>query len=98
MSLFNMYWRKCGKSEMAFQLRKWAMKKINRYVEQYWLEHYTLHGLCSLCGNSGRIKVTYRIRRYDEKVERSDFCICPNGQTLRWMDQQQREANNGEVV
>ena len=43
-------------------------------VTTYWLKHYTKNPLCDLCENKGIIEV--RSGRY--------FCICPNGQAMRY--------------
>lgn len=51
-------------------------------VTQYWLEYFcTQH--CTLCGNSGRIDTTGTKTAAGVAVGRVNFCICPNGQTMR---------------
>lgn len=39
-------------------------------ITAYWLEHYATASGCKLCNNSGRAI--------------GDFCICPNGQAMRY--------------
>lgn len=44
-------------------------------VTDYWLKNYVgPDSLCVLCKNSGRIKLEGQ----------TVFCICPNGQAIRW--------------
>jgi hypothetical protein len=43
-------------------------------VTNYWLKHYVGGRGCALCDNSGILEV--ESGRY--------FCICPNGQAMRW--------------
>ena len=58
---------------------------MNEAVVQYWLAHYvTDTDLCALCGNRGRIDTTASARSpLGVPCGRVNFCICPNGQTLR---------------
>lgn len=56
---------------------------MNEAVVDYWHEHHTRNGLCSLCGNCGVLDT--RGVRSPAGVECGalQFCICPNGQRLR---------------
>ena len=60
-------------------------RDMREAVTEYWLAHYmSAAGVCCLCGNSGIIDT--RATAYSPKGEpvgRPDFCICPNGQTIR---------------
>lgn len=48
-------------------------------VSDYWMKHYvTAQAMCSLCDCSGVIDVT--VHRHPGRY----FCICPNGQAMRW--------------
>jgi hypothetical protein len=47
-------------------------------VDEYWLAHYTVGGICTLCGNSGRVATNA-----PTLVGRKDWCLCPNGRSLR---------------
>lgn len=52
-------------------------------ITDYWLKYYLTSGMCSLCGQTGIIH-TEGIRAPSGKiVGRSNYCICPNGQSLR---------------
>lgn len=64
------------------------MPFINPAVEEYWHEHYVSNGLCSLCANSGIIDTTGITSAGGSPVGRQNFCLCPNGQTLRWRGSQ----------
>jgi hypothetical protein len=63
------------------------MKKIaikNSAVSNYWSEFYVVNGHCSLCGNRGILYTTVGATTPNGKdVGRKNFCICPNGQSLR---------------
>ena len=55
-------------------------------VKRYWLEYYLddKYGLCSLCGNSGKIDTRQTaISAAGKNAGRINYCICPNGQELR---------------
>lgn len=52
-------------------------------ITDYWLEHYVVDGLCSLCGNSGQVDTTGARSPVGAEVGRKQPCICPNGQALR---------------
>lgn len=50
------------------------MLDIDRQLTEYWLRFYVERGLCTLCNNTGRLT-----RSDGER----DYCICPNGRTMR---------------
>jgi len=53
-------------------------------ITDYWMAHYTADsGLCSLCGNSGRIDTSGARSSAGVMAGRVNFCICPNGQAIR---------------
>jgi hypothetical protein len=54
-------------------------------VTSYWLKHYVGDdGNCALCGNHGRVELGSADYTADGKVIEKPFCICPNGQAMRW--------------
>ena len=55
----------------------------NKAVENYWYKHYVYNGHCSLCGNHGIIDTRKVKTPAGSNAGRKNFCICPNGQTLR---------------
>lgn len=60
------------------------MIRTNKRLNTYWHKHYVNKGLCSLCGNSGKIDTTHTaISAVGVRCGRVNYCICPNGQTLR---------------
>lgn len=62
---------------------KYFSKKFRAYLTNFWLEYYANKGLCSLCGNSGRIDTTTAVSAAGVKSGCINYCICPNGQVLR---------------
>lgn len=59
------------------------MKAKNTIVTNYWVEFYSDH-LCTLCGNRGIIDTrTTAISRAGVNTGRLNWCICPNGQSMR---------------
>ena len=54
----------------------------NGAVTKYWLRFYAT-GHCTLCGNSGVIDTRGVKTPAGLAVGRLNWCICPNGQTLR---------------
>jgi hypothetical protein len=61
-------------------------------VEDYWLAHYVDERLflCTLCGNTGEIDTTATaISPAGVPAGRVNYCICPNGQTLRVIREQE---------
>lgn len=58
--------------------------KDNTHVTKYWLKHYVNQGHCSLCGNSGFIDTTGVTTAAGRSVGRKNYCICPNGQCIRF--------------
>ena len=64
-------------------------KAITDYWAQWYVTHVQVSGfpfpvsLCSLCGNRGVIDTTGVRSPAGVEVGRKNFCICPNGQSLR---------------
>lgn len=55
----------------------------SNFMDDYWMEFYINNGHCSLCGNHGIIDTTGVKTSAGWSVGRKNFCICPNGQSLR---------------
>jgi hypothetical protein len=55
----------------------------NSAVTNYWKEFYAVNGYCSLCGNNGIIDSDGTSTPNNIPVGRMNFCICPNGQSMR---------------
>lgn len=56
---------------------------FDEQLEDFWLEHYC-DNHCTICGNRGVIDSrSTAITPAGYKVGRLNFCICPNGQSLR---------------
>jgi hypothetical protein len=51
-------------------------------TNDYWMK-YCVGTLCSLCGNSGIIDTTGVTSAAGILVGRKNYCICPNGQSMR---------------
>jgi hypothetical protein len=71
-----------------------AMKQyINPIITNYWIRYYTDedHGICTLCGNSGVIHTEGVKSAAGVEVGRANYCICPNGQTIREQETQPKE-------
>ncbi len=51
-------------------------------IADYWLTHYATEH-CTLCGNVGVIDTRGICTPAWVEVGRLNYCICPNGQTLR---------------
>lgn len=69
-----------------------AEATLNETVTQYWLRHYTSSkaALCGLCGNTGQIDTrATAISPAGVRAGGLYFCICPNGQTRRALDDTQ---------
>jgi len=69
---------------------------MSKAVTRYWLEFYgdihTGTGLCTLCGNTGKIDTRTTAKSPNGiNVGRINFCICPNGQWFR-KDYMKKEA------
>ena len=54
----------------------------SRAVTNYWLNYYH-SGCCTLCGNRGWLNTTGTKTLAGVLVGRVNYCICPNGQSLR---------------
>jgi hypothetical protein len=55
----------------------------NEIVSDYWAKHYA-EDHCTLCGNHGVIDTrATAVTPAGYWVGRLNFCICPNGQSLR---------------
>ena len=62
------------------------MKKIpirSTFLSDYWLKYYS-NGHCSLCGNHGYIDSRGVKTPAGLEVGRINYCICPNGQQIRY--------------
>jgi hypothetical protein len=65
------------------------MKRLKKaYIEaetvtEYWLKHYVVNALCSLCGNTGIIDTRGVRTPAGIEAGRLNWCICPNGQAHR---------------
>ena len=74
------------------------MCKINEHVSNYWLKYYIgSSSLCTLCGNTGIIDTSETaISPKGIKSGCINFCICPNGQSLRFREMQEENAKYTE--
>jgi hypothetical protein len=63
------------------------MRNWDNPITDYWLKYYLdpESGLCSLCGNTGKIDIEAVRTPYGKllKAGCNCYCICPNGQSLR---------------
>lgn len=59
------------------------MQRLNEAITDYWAKHYQRRGICTLCGNTGRLDTTGVKTPAGWLVGRVDFCFCPNGQLMR---------------
>lgn len=58
--------------------------EVTSALEEYWLKHYlSKEGMCSLCGQSGKIDSTGVETPAGIIVGRVNYCICPNGTKMR---------------
>jgi hypothetical protein len=56
---------------------------MNETVSEYWLRFYC-DELCTLCGNTGVVDTrATAVSRTGISCGRLNYCICPNGQTMR---------------
>lgn len=62
-------------------------------VTKYWLDYYTSK-CCTLCGNSGIVDTTGVKTAAGVMVGRKNFCICPNGQELRYNSKKHERKRN----
>jgi hypothetical protein len=59
-------------------------KKIDKVINNYWMDNYTENGLCILCGNHGIIDTSQTaISAAKVRCGKVTYCICPNGQILK---------------
>ena len=58
---------------------------INEDVANYWLKYYVdkKSTLCALCANTGIIDTTGIKSPAGTEPGGENYCICPNGQTMR---------------
>lgn len=67
-------------------------KILKKPITDYWLKNYVKPYkeciLCVLCANTGLLKLHPRIIKegYAKRGEET-YCVCPNGQTIRFIDQ-----------
>lgn len=67
---------------------------FNHEVSEYWMQFYcTQH--CTLCGNTGIIDSRGQKTPAGLEVGRLNWCICPNGQTIR--NQVHREPTESDL-
>lgn len=59
-----------------------ADEPVDENVVNYWHKHYATEH-CTLCGNHGVIDSRTIRTSAGKHVGRLNYCICPNGQTLR---------------
>lgn len=61
------------------------MNNWDNPITDYWLKYYLDKetSFCSLCGQSGIINTEGAHSPAGVKVGRLNYCICPNGQSLR---------------
>ncbi len=58
--------------------------KLFKGLIEFWLTNFVNDGLCSLCGNSGVIDTrASAVSAAGTRSGRLNWCICPNGMTLR---------------
>lgn len=58
------------------------LRPICSVVTNYWLDYY-VKDHCTLCGNRGWIDSRGVTTPAGVSVGRMNYCICPNGQSLR---------------
>ena len=58
------------------------IRKKHYLITRYWSNYYALDA-CTLCGNRGIIDTRGVKTAGGREVGRLNYCICPNGQTLR---------------
>ena len=69
------------------------MKRLNKTLVTYWIKHYVTEddpGMCSLCGNTGIVDTRSATSPLGLKIGRRNWCICPNGQTMRLVRKTER--------
>lgn len=59
-------------------------KILIEQVTDYWMDNFLEKEMCSLCGQSGIIHTEGIRTPAGLEVGRANFCICPNGQVLRY--------------
>ncbi len=87
MLLADLKWRRDFRNlerELDGYMAKRPPAIRNGKVTDYWLEFYINNGHCSLCGNHGYIDTTGVRTPAGLEVGRKNFCICPNGQAMRY--------------
>lgn len=52
-------------------------------VDDYWKEHYMKYGMCSLCGQTGRVDTRGLRTPAGVEVGRMNWCLCANGRAMR---------------
>lgn len=57
-------------------------REIDERITDYWHKHYATEH-CTLCGNCGVIDSRGIRTPAGKHVGRLNYCICPNGQSLR---------------
>jgi hypothetical protein len=59
------------------------MSVSNPVITDYWFKFYHAEH-CTLCGNSGIVDTRGVRTPAGVEVGRLNWCICPNGQTIRY--------------
>jgi len=72
------------------------LNKIRKIVVDFWYAYYTKEHHCSLCGNSGVIDTTGIKTPAGLVVGDKHYCICPNGQCIRFGKHYDIEEDNAE--
>jgi hypothetical protein len=71
---------------MKRKQKEWENGAVTDYFLEYYLSTNPL-GLCTLCGQTGIIDTTGVQSPIGTLVGRKNFCVCPNGQALRAVHQ-----------
>lgn len=60
-------------------------------ITDYWFKYYMNEkmGICTLCGQSGIIHTEGIRSPTGMEVGRKNYCICPNGQSLRMLSEEE---------
>lgn len=61
-------------------------KAYENVLVDYWIKNYINEGVCSLCGNSGRVDTRGVKNARGVECGRLQWCICPNGRESRDLD------------
>lgn len=67
---------------VGWGLEKRVMSVLDNHITDYWHKYYAVD-YCILCGNRGIIDTTGVTTAAGKEVGRRNYCICPNGQSIR---------------